>query len=891
MTYFLTIIKVIDSDVVLEESFDSILKSKMYKEGTIQLLVVDLLRNKKTKEFIENNNLKDNLVSVDKDLSLPEIFNECKSKIEGENVNFSTSSTFVEKHTLESTYKYLETDNCVVLNLNYHPLDELKYTIKYIKSFNSLYSSKNNLSIEENIEFFNPLLDCYYFKYDLIKDIDFSKDEYNYSIEFIFDLLLKIKNFLFIDKICYYTNILENDFNNNHTQYLKEFYLEFMKDFVLPYIKKHNEPWIQNSLLYLVSIRYCSNLNARNKHVLNDKEVDKFEEYTEKFLEHIDYSTLKNFYSHYINSSLIKRFIEIKSNNHLKIDVEDDTLLLKAGDEVVQESDSLRVDTKTLEYDKGKLCIDAEILSSIFVRKKDQIVCYVNDKEYDYTVNDVYTYTKFFNRIYHKKYSFRVEIPLKKLNKRKNTICFSYKYGDYQVKLRTTFKTPSSKINITWKNSYFSFADKILTYSPKKEDIIVKKRHGITVVLKELGLLFEYLFRSKHKKKLGVKSFLLRTAYWVTRPYYKKKKVWISFDKLFKGGDNGEYYYHYVANNKDDVTMCYVINKDSADYKRLIDSNCKNILPFRSLRHYLAVLNCEYMFATHANPFDYNGFTSGVEKYFRDLLTFKTVCIQHGLSVNQIAKFQNRVYANTKLYFCASKYEIKNLSLPEYDYKDYNALKLTGVPRYDGLQNKDKKIILITPTWRQESSSKLVHLNMARQYNKDFKESVYYKVYNDLINDSKLIEAAKKYDYKIVYLLHPAISSQIDDFEKNEFVDVVAATSNMSYEKILTESSLMVTDYSGVQFDFAYMRKPIVYYHPTELPPHYEESCFIYDSMGFGPIIEKEDELVKTICDYMKTGCKMKEEYIARANDFFEYDDFNNCKRILEVIEEEKDVK
>ena len=87
------------------------------------------------------------------------------------------------------------------------------------------------------------------------------------------------------------------------------------------------------------------------------------------------------------------------------------------------------------------------------------------------------------------------------------------------------------------------------------------------------------------------------------------------------------------------------------------------------------------------------------------------------------------------------------------------------------------------------------------------------------------------------------------------------------------------------------MRKPIVYYHPTELPPHYEESCFIYDSMGFGPIIEKEDELVKTICDYMKTGCKMKEEYIARANDFFEYDDFNNCKRILEVIEEEKDVK
>lgn len=47
----------------------------------------------------------------------------------------------------------------------------------------------------------------------------------------------------------------------------------------------------------------------------------------------------------------------------------------------------------------------------------------------------------------------------------------------------------------------------------------------------------------------------------------------------------------------------------------------------------------------------------------------------------------------------ASKYEIQNLSLPEYDYRPEH-LKLTGVPRYDGLVNKDQRQILITPTWR-----------------------------------------------------------------------------------------------------------------------------------------------------------------------------------------------
>ena len=66
------------------------------------------------------------------------------------------------------------------------------------------------------------------------------------------------------------------------------------------------------------------------------------------------------------------------------------------------------------------------------------------------------------------------------------------------------------------------------------------------------------------------------------------------------------------------------------------------------------------------------------------------------------------------------------------------------------------------------------------------------------------------------------MSAQLEDFDRNDYVELIPATGDMSYEKILTESSLMVTDYSGVQFDFAYQRKPLVYYHPDALPPHYE---------------------------------------------------------------------
>jgi CDP-glycerol glycerophosphotransferase (TagB/SpsB family) len=97
----------------------------------------------------------------------------------------------------------------------------------------------------------------------------------------------------------------------------------------------------------------------------------------------------------------------------------------------------------------------------------------------------------------------------------------------------------------------------------------------------------------------------------------------------------------------------------------------------------------------------------------------------------------------------------------------------------------------------------------------------------------------------------------------------------------------MVTDYSGVQFDFAYMRKPILYYHPNELPPHYDESTeYCYERDAFGPIIDNYEELVDQLCDYMKKHCRMKKEYVERADRFFGYKDFGNCERIYHAIVE-----
>jgi CDP-glycerol glycerophosphotransferase (TagB/SpsB family) len=99
----------------------------------------------------------------------------------------------------------------------------------------------------------------------------------------------------------------------------------------------------------------------------------------------------------------------------------------------------------------------------------------------------------------------------------------------------------------------------------------------------------------------------------------------------------------------------------------------------------------------------------------------------------------------------------------------------------------------------------------------------------------------------------------------------------------------MVTDYSGVQFDFAYQRKPIVYYHPNKLPPHYKTGVFDYEKAGFGPVCKEENEIVEELCNYMKNNCKTEKKYIERANKFFYFNDYNNRERIYKACKEYQD--
>ena len=108
----------------------------------------------------------------------------------------------------------------------------------------------------------------------------------------------------------------------------------------------------------------------------------------------------------------------------------------------------------------------------------------------------------------------------------------------------------------------------------------------------------------------------------------------------------------------------------------------------------------------------------------------------------------------------------------------------------------------------------------------------------------------------------------------------------IDYNKIFRESKLLITDYSSVLFDFAYLKKPEIYFQFDKedyFKLNYGIGNFSYEKNGFGDIVENIDDLIEKIEYYIKNDFKIENKYLKRINNTFMYFDKNNCKRIIDA--------
>jgi len=119
--------------------------------------------------------------------------------------------------------------------------------------------------------------------------------------------------------------------------------------------------------------------------------------------------------------------------------------------------------------------------------------------------------------------------------------------------------------------------------------------------------------------------------------------------------------------------------------------------------------------------------------------------------------------------------------------------------------------------------------------------------------------------------------------------DVVTVCRRSEYDvqKLLTSSSMLITDYSSVFFDYGYMMKPMVFYQfdlDEYRDKHYKEGYFSYERDAFGPLVKTKEEVVDYMLHIIDQNMKMDDEYKVRAERFFIPHDNHNCQRVYDAI-------
>ena len=81
----------------------------------------------------------------------------------------------------------------------------------------------------------------------------------------------------------------------------------------------------------------------------------------------------------------------------------------------------------------------------------------------------------------------------------------------------------------------------------------------------------------------------------------------------------------------------------------------------------------------------------------------------------------------------------------------------------------------------------------------------------------------------------------------------------------------MITDYSSVAFDFAYMRKPIIYYQFDKemFEAEYGGSYFDHERDGFGPVVSKKEECIECVSNWVEGKLDIDNVYKKRCESLF----------------------
>lgn len=368
---------------------------------------------------------------------------------------------------------------------------------------------------------------------------------------------------------------------------------------------------------------------------------------------------------------------------------------------------------------------------------------------------------------------------------------------------------------------------------------------------------------------------------------YKKirKHLWLICENREEARDNGYWLFRYIREKEPDVDVVYAIAPYSPDYVKV--AALGNTVAYGTWKHWIYYLAAEVNISSQKG-----GKPNAAVCYLLEVYGIRKnlrVFLQHGIIKDDLSFVH---YENSKISLFVTSTQ------REYDYVKDNFnypvgyVKLLGLCRFDNLHNAvtNEKQILVMPTWRSWISPPS---NGRAEFEgiEEIKGSEYFKGWNSFLQDARLHRFLEEQDKYLIFYQHREMRKFLGLFESTSPRIMIAEGSSYDVQVLLMGSAYLITDYSSIAMDFAYMGKPLSYYqfdYKKFREEQYSEGYFSYEEDGFGPVCYTEEDLINNLLSYTENGFPDNERYKKRRDEFFTLRDQENCKRNFEAIRELK---